>query len=302
MSSPGAVIVSGADVAATIRRDVRARAKELASAGRAPRLDVLLIGDDPASAWYAAAKRRLGRRLGIDVRIVRLAAETPASEAAAAVGRASDDAEVDGVIVELPLPPGIPLPAVCDRLDPAKDVDGITPANRSALFDGHEDRALLPATALACIRMIERCGRTVRGAVVAIVGRGTTVGRPLAAALITRHATVTVCHTRTRDLRQILREAEVVVAAAGAPRLVTGSMIRPGAAVIDAGTNQVGDELVGDVERDSVAAVAGALTPVPGGVGAVTTAMIMANVIRAIDLQRAGPGAAGNGAARAAAP
>lgn len=293
MSSPGAAIVSGADVAATIRKDVRARAAELASAGRAPRLDVLLIGDDPASAWYAGAKRRLGRRLGIDVRIVRLAAETPASEAAASVGRASGDAAVDGVIVELPLPPGIPLPALCDRLDPAKDVDGITPANRAALFDGHEDRALLPATALSCIRMIERCGRTVRGAAVAIVGRGPTVGRPLAAALITRHATVTVCHTRTHDLSLVLREAEVVVAAAGVPRLVTGAMIGPGAAVIDAGTNQLGDELVGDVERDSVAAVAGALTPVPGGVGTVTTAMIMANVIRAIDLQRAGDGAGG---------
>ena len=293
MNPAGAAIVSGADVAAAIRKDVRAHAAELAAAGRPPHLDVLLIGDDPASAWYAAAKRTLGRRLGVDVRIVRLAAETSVSEAAAAVGRASDDAEVDGVIVELPLPPGIPLPPLCERLDPAKDVDGITPANRAALFDGREDRALLPATALSCIRMIERCGRTVRGAAVAVVGRGPTVGRPLAAALITRHATVTVCHTRTHDLGLVLREAEVVVAAAGVPRLVTGSMIRPGAAVIDAGTNQVGDELVGDVQRDSVAAVAGALTPVPGGVGTVTTAMIMANVIRAIDLQRAGGSAGG---------
>ena len=287
MSPAGATIVAGAEVAAALRREVNAAARKLtAAAGRPPRLDVLLIGDDPASAWYAGAKRKLGRRLGIEVRVIELAADTPAAAAADAVGRASDDPIVDGVIIELPLPPGMPLAGLCDRLDPAKDVDGITPANRAALFDGHEERALVPATALACIRMIERCGRTIRGAAVAVVGRGPTVGRPVAAALVNRHATVTVCHTRTRDLGAVLGEAEVVVAAAGVPRLVTGAMIRPGAAVIDAGTNQVGDELVGDVEPESVAAVAGALTPVPGGVGTVTTAMIMANVMRAAEMRR----------------
>ena len=290
MSPAAATVVAGLEVAAAIREEVRVRAAALASAaGRSPRLDVLLVGDDPASAWYAAAKRKLGRRVGIDVHLVRLAADTPAAGtlAAAAVGRASDDPQVDGVIIELPLPDGVPLPLLCERLDPGKDVDGITPANRAALFDGREERALLPATPLACIRMIERCGVTIQGASVAVIGRGPTVGRPLAAALINRHATVTVCHTRTRDLAAALREAEVVVAAAGRPGLVTGAMIRPGAAVIDAGTNQVGDELVGDVERDTVAAVAGALTPVPGGVGTVTTALIMANVMRAIHLRAA---------------
>lgn len=287
MSPAGATIVAGAEVAAALRKEVSAAAAKLtAAAGRPPRLDVLLMGDDPASAWYAGAKRKLGRRLGIEVRVIELAADTPAAAAADAVGRASDDPIVHGVIIELPLPPGIPLAGLCDRLDPVKDVDGITPANRAALFDGHEERALVPATALACIHMIERCGRTIRGAAVAVVGRGPTVGRPVAAALVNRHATVTVCHTRTRDLGAVLGEAEVVVAAAGVPHLVTGAMIRPGAAVIDAGTNQVGDELVGDVEPESVAAVAGALTPVPGGVGTVTTAMIMANVMRAAEMRR----------------
>jgi len=286
VSSGSATIVAGAEVAAALRREVSAAAARLAVAvGRPPRLDVLLIGDDPASAWYAGAKRKLGRRLGIEVRVIELAADTPAAAADDAVGRASEDPLVDGVIIELPLPAGIPLAGLCDRLDPAKDVDGITSANRAALFDGHEEGALVPATALACVRMIERCGRTIRGATVAVVGRGPTVGRPVAAALVNRHATVTVCHTRTRDLGAVLGEAEVVVAAAGVPRLVTGAMIRPGAAVIDAGTNQVGDELVGDVEPESVAAVAGALTPVPGGVGTVTTAMIMANVMRAADMR-----------------
>ncbi|MCY4374846.1 MAG: bifunctional 5,10-methylenetetrahydrofolate dehydrogenase/5,10-methenyltetrahydrofolate cyclohydrolase [Spirochaetaceae bacterium] len=286
MSPAGATIVAGAEVAAALRKEVSAAAAELtAASGRTPRLDVLLVGGDPASAWYAAAKRKLGRRLGIEVRVTELAADTPAAAAADAVGRASGDPLVDGVIIELPLPAGIQLAGLRDRLDPVKDVDGITPANRAALFDGHEQEALVPATALACVRMIERCGRTIRGAAVAVVGRGPTVGRPVAAALINRHATVTVCHTRTRDLGAVLGEADVVVAAAGVPRLVTGAMIRPGAAVIDAGTNQVGDELVGDVEPESVAAVAGALTPVPGGVGTVTTAMIMANVMRAAEMR-----------------
>ncbi len=287
MSPAGATIVAGAEVAAALRKEVSAAAARLTvAAGRQPRLDVLLIGDDPASAWYADAKRKLGRRLGIEVRVIELAADTPAAAAADAVGRASGDPLVDGVIVELPLPAGIPLAGLCDVLDPVKDVDGITPANRAALFDGHEEGALVPATALACVRMIEHCGRTIRGAAVAVVGRGPTVGRPVAAALVNRHATVTICHTRTRDLGAVLGKAEVVVAAAGVPRLVTGAMIRPGAAVIDAGTNQVGDELVGDVEPESVAAVAGSLTPVPGGVGTVTTAVIMANVMRAAEMRR----------------
>ena len=198
MSPAAATIVSGAEAAAAIRKEVSARAAELtAAAGRPPRLDVLLIGDDPASAWYAGAKRKLGRRLGIEVRVIELQADTRAAEAADAVGRCSDDPLVDGVIIELPLPAGIPVPLLCDRLDPAKDVDGITPANRAALFDGREQRALIPATALACIRMVEQCGRTIEGAAVAVVGRGPTVGRPVAAALINRHATVR-CATPAR--------------------------------------------------------------------------------------------------------
>lgn len=287
MSPTGATIITGREVAADIRKEVRAGAEALAAAdGRPPRLDVLLVGDDPASVWYANAKRRLGCRVGISVHVVKLEADTPPAAVVAAVARASDNPAVDGVIVELPLPDQVPLPIICDRLNPAKDVDGITPANRAALFDGREDQALLPATALACIRMIERCGIAIEGAAVAVVGRGPTVGRPLAHELVNRHATVTVCHTRTRDLPAVLRAASVVVVAAGRPRLITGTMIRPGTTVIDAGANQVGEKLVGDVDHDSVAAVAGALTPVPGGVGTVTTALIMANVVRAASLRR----------------
>ena len=235
--------------------------------------------------WYAEAKRKIGHRVGVEVRLIKLLADAHAADVAAAAGRASDDSEVDGVIVELPLPSGVPLELVSERIDPVKDVDGITEANRAALFEGRESHAIVPATALACIHMIKRCDVAVRGSTVAIIGRGLTVGRPLAAALINRHATVTVCHTHTQNIDSVLKGADVVVAAAGRPHLVTGKMIRPGATVIDAGTNQVRDSLVGDVDSVSVTEVARALTPVPGGVGAVTTALIMANTMRAVQLR-----------------
>ena len=289
ISSP-ASIVSGRDLSHAIQEEVRVQvAAQVSSVGRPPRLDVLLVGNDPASVWYAGAKRKLGRGLGIEVRLIELPSDAQTADAAAAAGRASDNSEVDGVIVELPLPSGIPLEIISERIDPVKDVDGITEANRAALFDGRESQAIIPATALACIRMIERCDVNIRGVAVAIIGRGLTVGRPLAAALINRHATVTVCHTHTKNIDSVLREADVVVAAAGRPRLVTGKMIRPGATVIDAGTNQIGDSLVGDVDPVSVAGVARALTPVPGGVGVVTTALIMANIMRAVQLRMGSP-------------
>lgn len=290
MISRQARIVSGKDLSHIIQEDVRVQAAaQLLSLGRSPRLDVLLVGNDPASMWYAEAKRKIGQRVGVEVRLIKLLADADAADIAATAGRSSDDSEVDGVIVELPLPSGVPLEVVSERIDPVKDVDGITDANRAALFEGRESRTIVPATALACIHMIERCDVAVRGSAVAIIGRGLTVGRPLAAALMNRHATVTVCHTHTQNIDSVLKRADVVVAAAGRPHLVTGKMIRPGATVIDAGTNQVRDSLVGDVDSVSVAGVARALTPVPGGVGAVTTALIMANTMRAVQLRVESP-------------
>ena len=254
------------------------------AAGTPPRLCVLLVGDDPASVWYARSKRKLGSRLGVKVDLEQLPANSSQDQLLAVLEGWNRDATAHGVIVELPMPAHLDKAAILGCLDPAKDVDGVTAENRGWLFANMEDRALLPATPLACLEMLQECGASPQGTRVCVVGRGDTVGRPLAAMLINRDATVTVCHTRTADLAGACRQAEVIVAAAGRPGLLRADMVNPGAVVIDAGTNQVGDQLVGDADP-GVVSVAGWLTPVPGGVGTVTTSVLLRNVIAAADRQ-----------------
>ncbi len=291
----GARIIEGGPVAARIRGEVAAavqRRHAADPAAPAPRLQVLLAGDDPGSHWYAGAKVKLGAKLGIEVELSTFPAAATTAELVAALAAWNRDPAIHGILVELPLPAGVDKQAVLAAIDPSKDVDGVTPFNRGLLFGGMEQRALLPATPLACLELlaeipVEPCGRRA-----AVIGRGDTVGRPLAALLVTRHATVTICHTRTPDLAAVTRAADLVIAAAGRPGVVTGAMLRPGAAVIDAGITDRDGTLVGDVEWNSVTAVAGAVTPVPGGVGAVTTAIIMRNLLRARALQQQAGGPA----------
>ena len=284
-------VIKGGPVAARIRTEVQA-----AVGGEPAVLQVLLAGDDPGSRWYAQAKAKLGARLGIDVRVERFPATVGTPELLAAVAGWNRDRFVHGILVELPLPSAVNKEQVLAAIDPCKDVDGVTPVNRGLLFGAAEQHALLPATPLACLELLAEVPVAPEGRRAAVVGRGDTVGRPLAALLVTRHATVTTCHTRTPDLAAVVREADLVFVAAGRPGVVTGAMIRPGATVIDAGITEVDGGLAGDVEWDSVAAVAGALTPVPGGVGSVTTSIIMRNVLRARALQRqAPPAGAGSG-------
>lgn len=278
-------VIKGGPAAARIRAQVAAQVA--AGDGHAPRLQVLLAGDDPGSQWYAQAKAKLGAKLGIAVAVERFPAAAATSTLCAAVRAWNRDPAVHGILVELPLPAGVDKRQVLKTIAPAKDVDGVTPLNRGLLFGGAEEAALIPATPLACLELLAEAQVRPEGKRAAVVGRGDTVGRPLAALLLSRHATVTICHTRTRDLAAVVREADVVFAAAGQPGVVTGAMIRPGAAVIDAGISEVAGAVVGDLEWDSVAAVAGAATPVPGGVGSVTTALLMRNVLRARALQRA---------------
>lgn len=280
-------VIKGGPAAARIRAQVAAQVAAGDGHGHPPRLQVLLAGDDPGSQWYAEAKAKLGAKLGIAVAVERFPAAAATSTLCAAVRAWNRDPAVHGILVELPLPAGVDKRQVLETIAPAKDVDGVTPVNRGLLFGGAEEAALIPATPLACLELLAEARVQPEGKRAAVVGRGDTVGRPLAALLLTRHATVTICHTRTRDLAVVVREADVVFAAAGRPGVVTGAMIRPGAAVIDAGISEVAGEVVGDVEWDSVAAVAGAATPVPGGVGSVTTALLMRNVLRARALQRA---------------
>lgn len=283
-------VIKGGPAAARIRAQVAAEVAESGGRGDPPRLQVLLAGDDPGSQWYAQAKAKLGAKLGVAVAVERFPAAASTAALCAAVRDWNRDPAVHGILVELPLPAGVDKRLVLEAIAPAKDVDGVTPVNRGLLFGGAEEAALVPATPLACLELLAEARVSPEGKRAAVVGRGDTVGRPLAALLLTRHATVTICHTRTRNLAAVVREADVVFAAAGRPGLVTGAMIRPGAAVIDAGVSEVAGAVVGDLEWDSVAAVAGAATPVPGGVGSVTTALLMRNVLRARALQQTPPG------------
>ena len=280
-----AELIKGLPIAKVIREEIVEKVKALKAKGVQPKLAVLLAGDDPASVWYAESKVKIGDKLGIEVDLQKMAGDVSEETVLEQVLGWNDDPNVHGILVELPLPGHITKEKILEAVKPNKDVDGVTPANRGYLMGGQEHLALVPATPLACIALAERAGIELSGKKVTCVGRGDTVGRPLASLLIKRNATITVCHTRTVDLPGECKNGEIVFAAAGFAGLVKKDMITPGAVVIDAGVNEVEEgKYVGDCEPD-VAEVAGALTPVPGGVGSLTTTIIMENVLKAIGLQ-----------------
>ncbi|RTZ91204.1 MAG: bifunctional 5,10-methylene-tetrahydrofolate dehydrogenase/5,10-methylene-tetrahydrofolate cyclohydrolase [Deltaproteobacteria bacterium] len=280
-----AEIIKGKPIADKIREEITAEVDELKKKGVNPKLAVLLVGDDPGSVWYAKSKVKIGEKLGIFVDLNTMPADTDQETVLQKIKSWNEDPEVHGILVELPLPKHLTKEVVMESITPKKDVDGVHPVNRGYLLGGQEHLALVPATPQSCITLAERAGINFRGKRVTLVGRGDTVGRPLASLLIKRDATITVCHTKTVDLAAECRRGEIVVAAAGRAGLVKKDMISPGTVVIDAGVNEVGDgKYVGDVEPD-VAEVAAALTPVPGGVGSLTTTIIMNNLLKAIKLQ-----------------
>ena len=280
-------IIDGKAVALAVREDVGVASAALTARGVRPGLTVVLVGDDPASQVYVRNKDRAATQAGFDVQTVKLPAETSQSDLMAHVERLNADDSVHGVLVQLPLPRGLDEGAVVRALDPAKDVDGLTPANVAALVTGGE--GLVPCTPAGCIELLERHDVKLEGARAVVVGRSMLVGKPLVQLLLARHATVTVCHSRTRDLPAVCREADVLVAAVGKPELVRGDWIRTGAAVIDVGINRVANpddpngkgRLVGDVAFEEASRVAGLLTPVPGGVGPMTIAMLLRNTVLA---------------------
>ncbi len=280
-----AQIIKGKPIADEIRAEIAKEVEALKGKGIEPKLSVLLVGDDPASVVYARSKEKVGAKLGITVELTVKPADTPEDEVLSIIDEWNRDEKVHGILVELPLPKHISKDKVMRKILPEKDVDGISPVNRGYLLGGQEDIALVPATPMSCIELMERAGVTIRGKRVVLVGRGDTVGRPLMCLLLKRDATITVCHTKTVDLPSVTREAEVIVAAAGRAGLVTKDMVSPGTVVIDAGINQVGDSIVGDVDFEAVKEVASAITPVPGGVGSLTTTLIMRNVLKAIKIQ-----------------
>jgi methylenetetrahydrofolate dehydrogenase (NADP+)/methenyltetrahydrofolate cyclohydrolase len=282
-----ATVIDGKAVAAGVRERVAVEVGEFATAheGRVPGLATVLVGDDPASEVYARNKRRSTEEVGMRSIHHQLEGSLTTQQLVGLVGELNGDDGVDGILVQLPLPAEVDQDAVIAAIDPAKDVDGLTAGSAGLLAQGRP--GLVPCTPQGVMELLARAGVEPEGAEAVVVGRSILVGRPLASLLLNASATVTVCHSRTADLAAVCRRADILVAAVGSPRLVRAEWVKPGAAVIDVGTNRTDDGLVGDVDFDGVSEVAGAITPVPGGVGPMTIAMLLANTVRAARIRRA---------------
>ncbi|MFL5907393.1 MAG: bifunctional methylenetetrahydrofolate dehydrogenase/methenyltetrahydrofolate cyclohydrolase FolD [Solirubrobacterales bacterium] len=279
-----ATVIDGKAVAASVRERVRGEVEELSgSLGRPPGLATVLVGDDAGSAIYVRRKHEASQEVGIRSFEHEPDASISQEDLLDLVAELNDSDEVDGILVQLPMPEHLDEAAVIAALDPAKDVDGLTPTSVGLLARG--EPGLVPATPQGVMELIAAAGTDPEGMEAVIVGRSNLVGRPLFSLLLGANATVTVCHSRTRDLGEVCRRAEILVAAAGSPHLIGAEMIRPGATVIDVGINPTDDGLVGDVDFEAAKKVAGAITPVPGGVGPMTIAMLLVNTVTAARLR-----------------
>jgi len=277
-------LIDGKKVAAEIREEVKKEVAFLREAGIAPRLAVLLVGDDPASVVYARSKEKACNNVGIDFELFTMPGTSGEEEVLALVRRLNDDPKVHGVMIELPLPKHIKKQNVLEAVRPDKDVDGVHPVNRGYILSGTD--GLFPATPQSVIEIMLRSGIELQGRHAVLVGRGETVGKPLVFMMLNKNATVTICHTKTRDLGYHTRQADILVAAVGRAKMITADMVRPGAVVVDAGINEVpGGGICGDVDFDAVREVAGAISPVPGGVGSLTTVLIQKNLLKAVRMQ-----------------
>ena len=273
-------LIDGKAVAAAVRERVRAEVAEIVAAGgSAPGLATVLVGEDPASEIYVRKKREACEEAGIRSLHHGLPASTSEDELLELVGALGLDDEVDGILVQLPVPAHIDPDRVVASIDPAKDVDGLTPTNAGLLAHGMP--GLVSCTPAGVMELLRHEGVELEGAEAVVVGRSKLVGVPVARLLLSANATVTVCHSRTRDLNGVCRRADVLVAAVGAPRLLGAAAIKPGAVVIDVGVNRTEDGLCGDVDFDAAVEVAAAITPVPGGVGPMTIAMLLVNTLAA---------------------
>lgn len=277
-------IIDGKALAREVEAQARVRSEALASRpnGRRPGLAVVLVGEDPASCVYVRNKTRACERAGVISQEFRLPAETTEAELLDLIARLNADDAIDGILVQLPLPEQIGADAVIAAISPSKDVDGFHMMSAGALLTGRRETGYRPCTPAGVMKMIEVAGVDPNGLEAVVIGRSNIVGKPQAVMLLDAHATVTVTHSRTKNLAEITRRADILVCAAGRPRMVTGDMVKPGAVVIDVGIHRTEDgRLCGDVDQASVEPVAGALTPVPGGVGPMTIAMLIDNTVLA---------------------
>ena len=278
-----ATLMDGRAVSAAVRDKLALRVRDLEAEGVKPHLAVVLVGEDPASQIYVRNKERACEKLGIRSTVLRLAAECTQQELEDAVRTLSADPQVHGILVQLPLPRHLDAAPVIALIDPRKDVDGFTPVNAGRLLNGEKGFvACTPGGVMEILRHydVPICGRSA-----VVVGRSNIVGKPMALLLLAENATVTVCHSRTRNLAQVTRGADILVAAVGKAGFITADMVKPGAVVVDVGINRVNGKVVGDVDFESVSEVAGFLTPVPGGVGQMTITMLLKNTLDAARMQ-----------------
>lgn len=272
----GARIIDGRKIADEIQAELE---KAIERMGKTPGLAIVMVGEDPASQVYTRIKKKAAEKLGIKCEHIKLPAEASEGEVIKTVERLNNDNSIHGIIVQLPLPKGLDEKKILATILPEKDVDCLHPANVGKLLQG--DESLTPCTPHGIMVMLEKEGIELDGKNVTVIGRSNIVGRPVAIMAVNRSATVTICHSHTKDLAAETRKADVLIVAAGKPKLVTKDMVKPGATVIDVGVNRVGGKLCGDVDFEAVKEVAGAITPVPGGVGPMTVTMLMKNVVEA---------------------
>lgn len=275
-----AKIIDGKETARQIREGIKRQVERLKETGMIPGLAVILVGSDPASQVYVDHKEKACKEVGFYSKVFRLAADTTQKELLALIERLNNDEKIYGILVQLPLPTHLDEKEVLNKISPKKDVDGFHPLNAGALFIG--EKSLVPCTPKGCIHLIKQTGIDLKGKKAVVIGRSNIVGKPVAILLLNENATVTICHSRTQNLKAEVLAADVVVAAVGRPNFITGDMIKPGAVVIDVGINRLDDgKLVGDVEFVTAKENAGWITPVPGGVGPMTIAMLLQNTLEA---------------------
>ena len=286
-----AEIIDGGVMADRVCAETSRRVEALKKRGITPGLTVVLVGDDAASAVYVASKEKTCKSLGMNGETIRMPASAPESALMEVVDALNADPAVHGILVQMPLPKHMNADAVIRRIRPEKDVDGFHPINVGKLSVGQDD-GFIPCTPNGALFMLKESGVQIKGAECVVVGRSNIVGKPMAALMLANDATVTIAHSRTKDLGDVTRRADILIAAVGKPRMITADMVKPGAVVIDVGINRIADpskksgtRLVGDVDFDGVKHVASKITPVPGGVGKMTIAMLMLNAVRAAEMQ-----------------
>lgn len=279
-----AQVLDGKETAAALKEELLRKLERLAGEGIRPQLAIVLVGESKPSAMYAAFMQKAAAGYGIPVRLVREPASISEAALIGVVRGLNEDAEVTGILMMMPLPASICQERVIEAMDPDKDIDGLTAANQGRLMAGKD--GLFPCTPCACMAILAHYGIQTDGKRAVVIGRSAVVGGPVAQLLQRANATVTVCHSHTAHMESLTREADILVAALGKPQSVTADMVKPGAVVIDVGINRLEGKTVGDVAYDEVEPVAGAITPVPGGVGAVTTTMVIEAIVRAAEKRR----------------